>query len=160
LLRSPTALLGALIAGAILSNVVMLGTYFDVPGTGIAIGLSLIACVLILPEAKRLFSLHVAGNADFPSQATGHEWTPLRRVLFRFAFLYIPIYCALSEPLVVIIGSPQGAFFHPFGQWLAYRILQIGRQHDYYNVVAVVLAPMLSAIGAAAWSLVDRHRRE
>jgi hypothetical protein len=67
LLRRETTLLGALIAGAVLSNVVLLNVLFEVPGMSLSPHFALLTGLLVLPDARRLFELHVTGASVAPA---------------------------------------------------------------------------------------------
>jgi hypothetical protein len=67
LLRRRTTLLGALLMGSILSNVVILNFTFDVPGKSIAPHLLVIVGLLLLPDLKRVFDVHFLGRSVPPA---------------------------------------------------------------------------------------------
>src|SRR5439155_22465370 len=62
-----TTLLGTLVVGAVLSNVVALNFLFDVPGKSLSPHMSLIAGLLLFPDAKRLVDVHMRGRPVAPA---------------------------------------------------------------------------------------------
>ncbi|MGZ2870953.1 hypothetical protein, partial [Pseudomonas aeruginosa] len=57
-----TATLGALVAAAVLGNVVLLNLCYDVPVKQFALWLLLLSLVVLLPDLPRLFDLLVRGR--------------------------------------------------------------------------------------------------
>ena len=67
LLFRRTALMGSIIASAVLLNVVMLNFCYDVPVKLYSLNLFLLAIFLILPESKKLLSIFVLNRSAAPS---------------------------------------------------------------------------------------------
>lgn len=67
LLFRRTALLGSIIASAVMLNVVMLNFCYDVPVKLYSLNLLLLAIFLTLPESKKLLSIFILNRAATPS---------------------------------------------------------------------------------------------
>src|ERR1041385_5319129 len=82
----PTSLLGALMVGGVLSNVVLLNLAFDVPGKLLSPHFAVMTALIILPDLKRVWDLHVTGE-PVPSVALPHARTsPVLKVAAVLAF--------------------------------------------------------------------------
>jgi hypothetical protein len=67
LLFRRTALMGSILASAVMLNVVMLNFCYDVPVKLYSLNLFLLAIFLALPESKKLFSIFVLNRSPAPS---------------------------------------------------------------------------------------------
>jgi hypothetical protein len=67
LLFRRTALMGSIIASAVMLNVVMLNFCYDVPVKLYSLNLFLLAIFLALPESKKLFSIFILNRSAAPS---------------------------------------------------------------------------------------------
>jgi hypothetical protein len=105
LLRRETTLLGALIMGAVLSNVALLNFTYNVPGKSLASHLTVAVGLLVLPDAKRLLDVHVLGRPapaadvgrDVPGPGLLRDYQILIKTLLIVAFIASPIYFVVSQ---------------------------------------------------------------
>jgi hypothetical protein len=117
LLRRQTTLIGALVVGGVLSNVVLLNLAFDVPGKLLSPHFALIAALLILPDLERVWDLHVTGDevppVD-PRPASGAAWIDQPHGALKTT---VVIACLMS-PLLLIERS-RGYLVRPNAKPLA-----------------------------------------
>jgi hypothetical protein len=94
-----TTTLGALVAIAVMSNVVMLNFCYDVPVKLYSAHILLMAAFLVLPDAQRLWNVLLANRPTAPLDLgpppAGPRWTLARRVL-----KYVFILSALASQIV------------------------------------------------------------
>jgi hypothetical protein len=104
LLFRRTALLGSIIAFAVMLNVVMLNFCYDVPVKLYSLNLLLLAMFLALPEAHKLLSVFVLNRSTAPSDLHQpffkHLWLRRAAVVFKTAilatFLFQSIHSAIN----------------------------------------------------------------
>jgi uncharacterized membrane protein YphA (DoxX/SURF4 family) len=103
-------------------------------------------------------------------------WSVATRIAFRFAFLYLVLFCALTQiftSLIPIPGFdiPTPAYLPPFRQgitWIATHVFHYTKPLVYvqasgdkvFDWVFVACVLVIAVIGAASWSVLDRRRRE
>jgi len=101
------------------------------------------------------------------------EWGIAKRILFRFAFVYLLIY-NLTFPLSFLvffgnlaqkIGQPYGDFWNALVPWVGTHLFGVtitvqpnGSGDTTYNYVQVFCYLVISLVVTAIWSLLDRRR--
>jgi hypothetical protein len=111
LLRRETTLLGALLLGTILSNVVLLNFTFDVPEKSLSPHLLAMMTVLVLPDAKRLFDVHVLGKSVPPADM-GWDVPSDRALTRRKSFLKKCLIVLMVASPLFLIWKTRGYLFH------------------------------------------------
>jgi hypothetical protein len=104
LLFRRTALMGSIIASAVMLNVVMLNFCYDVPVKLYSLNLFLLAIFLALPESKKLLSIFVLNRSTAPSNLrqpfSEQLWFQHAAIAFKFVilaiFLFQSIHSAIS----------------------------------------------------------------
>ncbi|QBQ40792.1 hypothetical protein E2P86_06350 [Sphingobacterium psychroaquaticum] len=109
---------------------------------------------------------------DTPVLANSSVWSPLKKLGFRFSFIFILSFILLKNngtfPLFNIISKPFIALSQQFTPWFAKHILHY--QYDYaiftngsgdtsYDWVVLLVLFLLALLGSAIWSLLDRKRK-
>jgi hypothetical protein len=128
-------------------------------------------------------NLERAGSAALPDSidaTTGtedaadaaREWSPIRRILFRFAFAYLVLY-NLPFPLDVIpqaqaeiVRAPYENLWNTLVPWVGKLLFGVdvtvrpnGSGDTTYNYVQVFCFLVLALAAALVWTLLDRKRR-
>lgn len=98
-------------------------------------------------------------------------WSPGRKFLFRFFFLWFPLYIFLNPNGVLpYIDDLYTWYIQPFQQlipWIAKHILHLpyeitvftnGSGDTTYDYVVVLFITVMALLGAVIWTLVDRYR--
>jgi hypothetical protein len=118
---------------------------------------------------------------DTPLSPAAAEWTMTQRILFRFAFLYLLLYCLPLDAGRVnilsilpfdteILSGRLGQPISDFCSWIAIHVLQLsgpatqnhpsGSGDRLLDYVQVLLFSSLAVTGTLVWSWFDRRRRE
>ncbi len=101
-----TTTLGALIAIAVMSNVVMLNFCYDVPVKLYSTHILLMAAFLVLPDAQRLWNVLLANRAtaaiDLAPPPAGGIWSATRLVL-----KYVFVLSALASQVKTCMDDPR-----------------------------------------------------
>ncbi|WP_227999482.1 DoxX family protein [Nocardia australiensis] len=114
-----------------------------------------------------------------PESARRARWNPLTRIAFRFCFLYFGLFCVLTPPIVFeltgLLGRQLGydaQFWHirklqPVLNWVSRELFGtavqlyptgVGDQTIFWVLLFCIL--VVAVVGAAVWSVLDRHRRQ
>lgn len=112
LLRRETTLAGALLIGMVLSNVVILNYFFDVPGKSLSPHFALMVGLLVLPDAKRLLSMHVldgeVSSADLGRDVALPDAFSRHRTLWKAAVILLFV----GAPVFAVVQA-RGFLFFP-----------------------------------------------
>ncbi len=115
--------------------------------------------------------------APLAADTTSHRWSPLTRIGFRFAFLYLGIYCIFNGNATVFEAIPHfgdslqditsRVFLLP-AQYLAQHLFHVpppgnalhptGSGDTAINYIACLVMLVLSALAASIWTALDRRR--
>jgi hypothetical protein len=109
---------------------------------------------------------------DHPLTADGRPgWGPVRRLTFRFLFVYLVLF-NLGNVLQIIpfgerLGAPYAMFWGAAVPWTGRHVLHVevppplpyGSGDSMFNYVQAFCTASISVAAAAAWSLLDRRRR-
>ena len=103
---------------------------------------------------------------------TSPSWSPVKRVLFRFAFSYLVLY-TLPFPLHripwagPIITQPYQDLWHRLVPWAGKHLLGIsitirrgGSGDTIYNYVLLLCFLIIAVVTTTVWTVLDRKRRE
>jgi hypothetical protein len=103
LLFRRTALLGSLIAFAVMLNVVMLNFCYDVPVKLFSLNLLLLAMFLALPEARKLLNVFVLNRSTAPSRLRQpffrQLWLQRTAMVFKVAILAIFLFQTIQSEI-------------------------------------------------------------
>lgn len=121
------------------------------------------SAVPLEPEA------HEEHDEDAPKPVPA--WSPLKRLLFRFSFVYLVLYC-FPFPLTVlpyaeIVTKPYQSFVDPFVSavgWMAFRIdadnHPSGSGDTMFDWMRVFTFLVVAALATAVWTWLGRRRKE
>jgi hypothetical protein len=99
------------------------------------------------------------------------EWSPLKRVLFRFSFVYLLLYC-FPFPLNVIphaevLSKPWVALWDTIVSWTGWMAFQVEADNKHngsgdttYDYVLVFCYFVVAVLAAAVWTWLGRKRTE
>jgi hypothetical protein len=131
LLKRETTLAGVLLIGIVLSNVVILNIFFDVPDKGLSVHFTVITALLVLPDAKRFLWMHIL-DRPVPPADLGHDvplpaWASGRRTLLK----RVVIALFIISPLIVV-KSARGFILYPSAHSFAglYTVKQFTRDGE------------------------------
>ncbi|CAN5366766.1 hypothetical protein BH23BAC3_BH23BAC3_33910 [soil metagenome] len=99
------------------------------------------------------------------------RWGPGKKILFRFAFLYVLLYTLPSPydaiPGISVLSDFFNSFWNNLGVWVGSSILSIeeeintqfmGSSDRLIDYIRVLIYAALSVTGTLLWTILDRHR--
>lgn len=104
------------------------------------------------------------------AQAAEPRWGPVKRVLFRFTFVYLvlynlPVFLELFPFTIRFVDQPYQELWNALVPWLGRHLFHVditvqpnGSGDTTYNYVQVVGFALLAAMAAAVWTVLDRKR--
>jgi hypothetical protein len=111
LLRRDTSLLGGLLLGGLLSNVVLLNFAFDIPGKILSPHIAFMTVLLLLPNLDRIWRTHVSREAvpemDITPNVPGPGWLYAHRFAIKTALVSV---FALSS--ILFVARSRGYLFN------------------------------------------------
>ncbi len=99
------------------------------------------------------------------------EWSPLKRVLFRFSFVYLVLYCFPFPlnliPHAEVLSKPWEALWNTIVSWTGWMAFHVeadnkhnGSGDTIYDYVLVLCYFVVAVLAAAVWTWLDRKRTE
>jgi uncharacterized membrane protein YphA (DoxX/SURF4 family) len=110
-----------------------------------------------------------------PLSATPRDaaaWSPLRRVIFRFAAIYWPLFCLRADADMSASGALGHAYVNAWTRlcvFVARHVLRIGHEiatHEngsgdrIIDYVSILIIAAVATLGAVVWTLLDRRRQQ